>query len=251
MIVIPMAGESSRFFKEGYDVPKYKLPLWNRTVFDWVLLSFKRFFATEHFRFIVRRSFDDDNFVSSHVEQLGIRDYSIFELDAVTRGQAETVFLGIKDMIGEWPLLVFNIDTLRVDYQDPAFDEPVDGFLEVFHDEGSHWSFVEPDMAAGKRMVKRTTEKVRISDLCSNGLYQFKNAAEYCECCIRSFNSNETAKGEFYIAPLYNQLIGQGRKIAYVELDQNANLFCGTPDEYRALIDNSELGAALEKLYFS
>ena len=43
-IIIPMAGESSRFFNAGYTVPKYMLPLGSETVFDKAIKSFKDYF---------------------------------------------------------------------------------------------------------------------------------------------------------------------------------------------------------------
>ncbi|EGD6058824.1 capsular biosynthesis protein, partial [Escherichia coli] len=42
-IVIPMAGQSSRFYKAGYDVPKYKLKINNKSVFFHSLRSFLKF----------------------------------------------------------------------------------------------------------------------------------------------------------------------------------------------------------------
>lgn len=37
---------------------------------------------------------------------------------------------------------------------------------------GKHWSFILPDQNGN---VSRTTEKIRISNLCSDGLYYFKD----------------------------------------------------------------------------
>ena len=40
MIVFPMAGLSSRFYKEGYTKPKFELSLGGVTVFERSVLSF-------------------------------------------------------------------------------------------------------------------------------------------------------------------------------------------------------------------
>ena len=243
MIVIPMAGESSRFFKEGFTLPKYKLPLCGKTVFDWVVLSFKEYFSSEHFRFIVQGKFEEDNFTERHIRELGIKDYSIYKLYTTTRGQAETIFMGIAAAT-EQSLLIFNIDTIRLQYKNPSFFKEVDGFLEVFKEQGEQWSFVEP-AAPDSIFVNRTTEKERISDLCSNGLYYFRSITDFNNCCEQAFQNNDTVKGEFYVAPLYNQIIQKGGKIAFEEVEKEMMIFCGAPDDYYYILNSLELQARL------
>ena len=52
IIVLPMAGASSRFYNAGYTVPKYMLPLGNETVFDKSVKSFEKMFWYDKFIFI-------------------------------------------------------------------------------------------------------------------------------------------------------------------------------------------------------
>ena len=49
-VIITMAGMGSRFTREGYTVPKYKIFARGRTLFDWSMLSLADFF-NEHFIF--------------------------------------------------------------------------------------------------------------------------------------------------------------------------------------------------------
>ena len=44
MIVIPMAGLSSRFFKASYDIPKYMLTAHDESLFDHSVKSFSQYF---------------------------------------------------------------------------------------------------------------------------------------------------------------------------------------------------------------
>ena len=110
MIVIPMAGKSSRFKDAGYNQPKYKLILGSKTVFEWVVLSFEKYFLTHHFKFIIQESFEIDNFTEVHIKKLGIINFSIYRLKEITRGQAETVYNAIIDEIYDEEILIFNID---------------------------------------------------------------------------------------------------------------------------------------------
>ena len=111
MIVIPMAGKSRRFLDAGYNLPKYKLKLGSKTIFEWVVLSFENYFLTHHFKFIIQESLEYDNFVEQNIKKLGILNFSIIKLKENTRGQAETVYNGtILEEIDQ-EIFIFNIDT--------------------------------------------------------------------------------------------------------------------------------------------
>lgn len=233
MIVITMAGLSSRFSREGYKLPKYALPLWGRTMFDWAVSSFDKFFLNEKFLFVIRPDEFAQEFVTSSASLLGIKDYEIFKLQRDTRGQAETAYICLKSYIKDFPVIIFNIDTIRYNYQKPEFLPECDGYLEVFHGDGEHWSFVDP---GPEQSVIRTTEKERISDLCSDGLYYFKSQLQFRRIFEQAMAVNEQVKGEFYIAPLYNRLIEAGGMVKYEIIGSEQIDFCGTPDEYEALL---------------
>ena len=233
-----MAGKSSRFKDAGYNQPKYKLPLGSKTVFDWVVLSFEKYFFTHHFKFIVQESFEIDNFTEEHIKKLGITNFSIFSLKENTRGQAETVYNAIIDEIYDEDILIFNIDTIRKNFTMHKLEFNSVGFLEIFKGDGDHWSFIEP-FENGSKFVKRTTEKERISNLCSNGMYYFKSIFQLRSLCKEAIVNNNFTKGELYIAPLYNQLIQSEFKVEYIETNIEDNIFCGTPQEYEKLKMNN------------
>ena len=44
--IIPMLGRSSRFFNEGYSVPKYQLQLSDKSTFFHAISSFEKYFKT-------------------------------------------------------------------------------------------------------------------------------------------------------------------------------------------------------------
>lgn len=238
MFVIPMAGLSSRFFKAGYEVPKYQLDLCGKTVFARSLESFKAYFESDLFVIILRDVYDTKAFVEKEIQKLGIKSYHICVLDGETEGQAETVYLGVKDLPDEEELYVFNIDTFRHNFKKPNFAKECDGYLEVFKGEGDHWSFVGIDE---NNKVIRTTEKERISDLCSDGLYYFNKLGTFKSLFEKSKAEQLYIKGELYIAPMYNLMIDKGADIRYDLIELSQIDFCGTPDEYLALKNKYEL----------
>jgi hypothetical protein len=191
--------------------------------------------------FIVRDVFETPQFVETKAQALGIKDFRVVTLQDETRGQAETVYLALKALnIEKGPITLFNIDTFRPDFRFPQQALIGDGFLEVFEGEGSNWSFARP-FNAGSQRVAETAEKNPISNLCSNGLYHFSDASDF----IESFEHYEAqpltewAKGELYIAPLYNYLIKNQRSIFYALIHKDEIIFCGTPHEYQQFLHSS------------
>lgn len=233
MFIIPMAGLSSRFFKAGYKKPKYQLDLNGETVFSWSVKSFERYFQTDKFVFIYRDVYETKTFLEQEVKNLGIKEYELVCLPEETLGQADTVYQGITHIPSDEEVYIFNIDSRIIDFTKPDWIKECDGYLEVFKGEGEHWSFALAD-GSSKRVIQ-TAEKERISDLCSDGLYYFKKKSVFEKLFLKAKETGSTAKNEYYIAPLYNELIAQQAVVFYDLIAENRILFCGTPDEYLAL----------------
>ncbi len=243
MIVIPMAGLSSRFFNDGFTQPKYMLDLHGRPVFDHALGSFRKLFSSERFLLICRDVFDTPRFVLQRAEAIGLKREAIdvIVLENETRGQAETVAVGLKAIAqySNEALTIFNIDTFRPGFSHPTgFDiAAVEGYLEVFEAPGDHWSFVKP--VPGTDRVEEVAEKTRISDLCSNGLYHFRSVDMYLSLFanVETENPSSLPGGEYYVAPLYNIAIAGGADIRFSRVPAAAIRLCGKPTEYSLLCE--------------
>ncbi|HBH26221.1 MAG TPA: capsular biosynthesis protein [Rhodospirillaceae bacterium] len=250
MIVIPMAGESRRFREAGYTQPKFMLPLRGRTVFDESVGSFARYFADTPFLFIVRPGPSHAEFVRDRARALGISDWRVVPLSAPTLGQAETIALGLRaaGTARNQALTIFNIDTFRPGFAHPtAFDvRAVDGYLEVFEDDGANWSFVGPVPEDAACRVARTTEKEPISRLACTGLYHFRCADDFLIAydAKRALGPKAWERGELYVAPLYNDLIVRGADIRYACIARAAVEFCGVPGEYEEIVYKKKKGHA-------
>ena len=244
MIVLPMAGLSSRFFKAGYRVPKYMLDLHGHSVFAHALGSFAALFGQERFLIICRDIAGTPEFVRDECARLGLpaSALDLVVLEQQTAGQAETVAAGLRaaDMTADAPVTIFNIDTFRPGFRHPDRVDrmAIDGYLEVFEGPGAHWSFVRPDPAAQEaRRVIEVAEKVRISNLCSDGLYHFRRADLFLDLFDATAGQDPASLqgGERYVAPLYNLALARGCDIRYAPVAADAIRFCGTPAEYEAL----------------
>lgn len=239
MFVFPMAGLSSRFTKAGYELPKYMLEAGGKTVFAHVVGGFDHYFKSDKFVFIYRDVAGTKAFLEKQCKALGIADFILVELDQPTGGQAETVYLGLQKIQADpsVPLTVYNIDTICPQFRHPSPDclAEIDGYLEVFRGAGDAWSFARTVSETDDTVIE-TAEKRRISDLCSTGLYYFARTGDFMQTfeADRARPASEREGGEFYIAPMYNDLIRAGKKIIAVEIPLNAMIPCGVPHEYEA-----------------
>ena len=230
-----MAGKSSRFFNAGYTKPKYMLPLGATSVFNEAIKSFKNYFSDDKFLFIIRDEFNSYNYVKAKCKELLIENFEIVTINFDTRGQAETVSIGldksqIKSLSDD--IYIFNIDSIRLNFKKPQhkFLKNVEGYLEVFKGAGEHWSFVDP---LNDQLVKKTTEKIRISNLCSNGLYYFKSIKVFQKYYGLMSKNNEYK--ELFVAPIYNFILQNKKIVKYMITEKENTLFSGTPEEYEAL----------------
>ena len=221
-IIIPLVGNSSRFFKAGYSLVKYKLPLSKSKSVLWHILSY----IDRQFKIIIitNTKFNDTDWLNKMLLDLGFVNYEIIELGD-TDGQLTTVKLGLNkskivDKYDE--LIIYNGDTVRHLPYNLDFTN-YDGIIEVFEEKGEHWSFVDK-----LGSVSRVTEKKKISNYCSTGLYGFKNVNIF----LKYADQARIVNGEKYIAPIYNNLIMDHLKIKSFLSSSNNFTLCGTPEEY-------------------
>ncbi|MGM3173958.1 glycosyltransferase family 2 protein [Dickeya lacustris] len=241
-IVITMAGRGSRFYDAGYTVPKYEIVAHGRSLFDWSMLSLSNFICDEaRFVFVCLAENHSADYVRTQCAALGIKDAHVLELEGLTDGQATSAYLSKHLWHPDASLLVYNIDT----FVEPAALHPndiqsgADGWVPCFQVPGDHWSFVQIGQDGWATQV---AEKKRISDYASIGLYWFANAAEYVEAYDKFFaDSANLVKGERYIAPLYQQLIAEGKKIAIADLPTKQVHVLGTPAELDIFLANKDI----------
>lgn len=223
-IIVTMAGEGSRFKKTGYNIPKYEITVEGKTLFEWSILSLKNFFKYE-FVFVVRSDFNGQDFVNKMATELGINNFKIVKLDALTSGQAETVYQALKGENDD-SILICNIDTA---FQPRALNpERINAkYWWVTSDlDGNNWSFAEMDKES--KLIK-TTEKVKISSYASTGIYFFHSSNEFLDIYQKFSNDVKSKWKETYIAPFYNYINREDFDILHLSKNY---IFClGTPEE--------------------
>ena len=122
-----MAGLSNRFVKSGYILPKYMLYAGNKSLFRLAVESFEKYFKLSKFTFICRDVYCTKQFIENECKLIGIENYNIIVTEP-TSGQAETVYIGVKELNKDEDILIFNIDTFRHNYILP--ENLGDGYIE-------------------------------------------------------------------------------------------------------------------------
>jgi dTDP-glucose pyrophosphorylase len=233
-IIITMAGEGTRFKKVGYSCPKHEIVVRDRTLFEWSMLSLNDLF-TEDFIFIVRKNFYELEILEDLIKSIGIKNYTVHELSEITDGQASTAYFANKYINENDEVLIFNIDTfieIGAIKKEDFFE--VDGLLHVFEAPGEQWSFAQIDKD-GK--VIKVTEKVRISNLASIGLYYFKSWSLFKNTFLKYKENIKKDYHEVYIAPLYQYIIDKvnvrTKSIPYEKVH-----ILGTPEDLETFKQN-------------
>ncbi len=225
-IIITMAGESSRFYKEGFTKPKYELLLQKQTMFAWSLRSLKAWFSDYPFYFIAKKG--ASTFIQEQCAELGIVNHHIIELASSTRGQAETVLACQPIINSNEALLIYNIDTyVNENTLSPSLIQShYNGWIPAFPASGTHWSFIALN---AEQQVLAIKEKERISSWGTIGLYYFSSFDLFLQAY--QYQQEKNSHGEAYIAPLYDYLLHQNKPVYGYILPASAIVPLGTPAE--------------------
>ncbi len=228
-----MAGRGLRFREAGFNTPKFAIRVRGRSLLEWSLTSLHGFIADgAELVFLAQRLDDAREAVAHAVSESGAvaSAFRLVELDSITDGQATTALHAAAE-IGDLdaPLLIYNTDT----FVEPRYLRPLDvrgdGWIPCFDAPGEHWSFVR---AGEDGRVFEVREKRRISAHASVGLYYFASFTVYREAYDRCYGSGDKGEaGERYIAPLYNELVSQGRPVFLHTIPPDRVHPLGTPEE--------------------
>jgi len=227
--VIPMAGRGQRFVDAGYTLPKMLIEAHGKTLLQWSVDSLPLDLC-DSLIFIGLLEHEQRHAIAPLIRSwYGDRVHLEFIFIAeVTRGQAETVLLAEPFVSPSQPLVVFNIDTA---FHSPSLrqrllDRNTDGVLGSFAATDPRFSYATVDDSG---YVSHVAEKVVISPHALTGMYCFQKAEEFFTVASRAITAGATIRGEFYIAPLYNDLIRVGRRFVLDQCESYAIL--GTPAE--------------------
>jgi NDP-sugar pyrophosphorylase family protein len=228
-VVIAMAGRGSRFADAGWATPKPLIPVNGVPMYELVARSLP-ITGDDHLIFVALAEHLGNGLAAAIQSAFGSAA-DVVALDDVTGGQSETVLLGLAKADRTRPLLVHNADTISPFNRAELFND-ADGALVVFRAPGDHWSFAR--LGEGNEVVQ-VAEKRRISEWASTGAYFFRTGELFEQLATSAINDRRAAGGEYYVAPLYDDLLRSGGRVIAIEATEVKVL--GTPAELQAYLD--------------
>lgn len=232
-IVVPMAGEGSRFVKEGYTLPKPLIDVEGKPMIQRVVENLQHLDAD--FIFLVRSSHLENNPLEQLLRSITQNRCEIVPVDKLTEGAACTVLLA-KDLINtSTSLLIANADQIIeysvAEFMRASFDSDV---IWTFNASNPKWSFAR---LGENGQVIEVAEKNPISDIATCGVYYWQEGSAFVDCAEEMLARDIRVNGEFYICPVYNIGVEYGRKIVPFFVDKMWGL--GTPEDLNAYLNRA------------
>ena len=222
-VVIPMAGEGSRFKEAGYTVPKPWIPVGGKPMVRWVIENMipKHIPLEDYklkFHLIVRTSHVTGNRLDSLFWDVPSNvSYTYHTTDGLTEGAACSVLFAEKEINNHEPLLIINADQY-LEWNPDSFYKTLlnpeyDGNILTFYQPNPYdlkWSYAKVNQEG---LVTEVQEKKWISPYATVGLYGWRRGSDYVNYAKEMIRKNIRVKNEFYVCPVYNEAIWDGKHI--------------------------------------
>jgi UDP-N-acetylglucosamine diphosphorylase / glucose-1-phosphate thymidylyltransferase / UDP-N-acetylgalactosamine diphosphorylase / glucosamine-1-phosphate N-acetyltransferase / galactosamine-1-phosphate N-acetyltransferase len=232
-IVIPMAGEGSRFAKSGYEKPKPFIDVDGKPMIVRVMENLA-YHNAKYFLIGRKAHLEKEAAIVTEIEN----NYNakFIAIDKLTEGTACTVLFAREFINNSNPLLIANSDQI-VDmsirfYIDDCLERKLDGSILTFTDYefNPKWSFAKIN---DEQLVVEVQEKKAISEFATVGIYLFSKGSDFVDGAVDMIINNDRVNNEFYTCPVYNYSIKQGKAIGIYNIDFKQMHGLGTPEDLK------------------
>ena len=233
-VVMPMAGEGSRFLKEGWNTPKPLIELHGVPLFKRAIGSVAIEGVEMKYSFIVRQNHIDDYGIDSSIKAI-LPNANIFAVQRTTRGAVETCLMAESAIADDDAVIVMDCD---LEFRSQQFESMMREILETpaEHADGGLLVSFESDLprysyaAVGEgNRVLRTAEKEVISSHALCGAYFFSTGKVFKRAAHRLMEEAQFDKPEYYVSLLYNYLLADGEVVRLAPMEKYCSY--GTPEE--------------------
>lgn len=228
-IVVPIGGGAKRFQERGYTFPKPLVEIAGKPMIEIVARNLA---PRDDHRFVfVARQEDLSRWALREVLDLVDPGCRIVPLRNPTSGALCSVLLAMEEIDPDSELLVANGDQfLDLDmgqFLDSVRSSGADGGIVTFPSKHPKWSFVREENGE----VVQVAEKRPISEWATAGIYWYRRASDFLRAAERSIVKNAGIEGQFYVCPVYNEMILEGKRIVTHRIAREAMHSLGTPED--------------------
>jgi len=235
-IIVPLGGKASRFQERGFTFPKPLIEVGNRSMIEVVLENLAPPQPCRY-TFICRKEHLTQFYLGDMLRLLA-PDSRIISLEHETAGALCSVLLAADFMNPDEELLVANGDQFIRSGLAPFYqtcrNDGTDGCILTFTATHPRWSFVRTN-AAGE--VTAVAEKRPISKQATAGLYYFRRSTDFLAAAEKMLVKGLTTSGQYFVAPVYNELILAGKRVTTYHLPENTMQSLGTPEDFSIFCD--------------
>lgn len=224
-LIMPMAGNGSRFANVGITTPKPLIDIDGVPMFVFAERQLDLDFDERIF--IVRKEHNIRDTVLEYYP-----DAHIIEVDSVTEGAACTLLLAREHMTADSAIFVSNCDQ-SVEWNNWTFKQTIvqheiDAMVAVFHcpDRDPKWSYAHKDI---ENRVFRVAEKDPISDWATVGWYYWASGTKLIAAAEAMIAANDRVNNEFYVCPILNYNIKNTDYVRAFTVDSMHGI--GTPED--------------------
>lgn len=231
IILIPMAGNGTRFSKAGYVLPKPLIDIMGNPMIQHVINCIP---FDADWIFVVQQDHINNYQIDEILQKIKPGCHIISTESGVTEGAACTVLLA-RDLIdNNRQLVIINSDNI-IDWDGETTminfsNSGNDGLILTFRDTDPKWSFVKLNEQGHAIEV---AEKKPISDIATAGLYVWSKGCDFVAAADQMIAKNIRVNNEFYLAPVYNENIEMGHKIAVHDVVMHG---VGTPEDLQIFL---------------
>lgn len=233
-LIMPMSGAGSRFFKNGFIMPKPLIEINGKPFLYWATKSITKDVDLADITFVVLkdhiRDYQIDKVILKYFPDAKIE---AVEWDEVKAGPVMTCLVGLKNITDDAPILfndcdhMFACSSFAADMNHGNTD--YDGALLTFESNEAQFSYIKYE--DGK--IVGTVEKQVVSSDAICGAYMVRNAAIFKEMA-QEYLENCQYK-EFFVSGIYNVMCSKGLTVKNYTTDFHVPF--GTPVEYEVAQD--------------
>jgi beta-phosphoglucomutase-like phosphatase (HAD superfamily)/dTDP-glucose pyrophosphorylase len=232
-VLIPMAGNGSRFSQAGYTFPKPLIEVHGKPMIQVVVENLA---VDANFIFVVQKSHREKYNLDSMLSLI-CPGCKIVEVDSVTEGAACTVLLAKEFIDNDESLVIANSDQF-IEWNSLEFfykmnEQNLDAGIVSFRATHPKWSYAKVD---DDGFVTEVAEKNPISDIATVGVYYWKHGKDFVKYAESMISKDIRVNNEFYVCPVFNEALLSGLKIKTFDI---ANMWgIGTPEDLNYFLEN-------------
>jgi len=232
-ILIPMAGEGTRFPRDTYKVPK---PLIDINGMPMIQVALQSLGLVGTYHFVIRKDSYYDQVC--HLLHAIFPNSKIISVDETTSGPASSCLLFRDYINNENELVIANCDQIM--WWDPnlflntARYYRYDGLVVTYTTTTPKNSYAKIDKMG---FVQEIKEKEVISDVSLNGIHYWRKGKYFVQSAESMIECNDTApNGEFYVGPTYNYMVKQGLKVGIHHIPNYQHNPVGVPEDLNSFL---------------